>query len=93
VEGDWPDCDRVDRSVRCHADAPEDPRAALAAFDRWPTWMWANEEVVDFCRRLRGRNLRVDEPEQAGFHGLDVYSLWESLREILIHLREHVWGS
>jgi erythromycin esterase len=26
---------------------------------------------------------------RAGFHGLDVYSLWESLREILVHLREH----
>src|ERR687889_105861 len=46
VEGDWPDCARVDRSVRCAADAPDDPREALAAFERWPTWMWANEEVA-----------------------------------------------
>ena len=28
VEGDWPDCERVDGSVRCAAGAPEDPRAA-----------------------------------------------------------------
>src|SRR5947208_2506119 len=52
VEGDWPDCDRVDRSVRCLPDAPADPREALLAFERWPTWMWANEEVVDFTRWL-----------------------------------------
>ncbi|MFG1953855.1 erythromycin esterase family protein [Micromonospora sp. NPDC048830] len=89
VEGDWPDCDRVDRSVRCLAGAPDDPREALATFERWPTWMWANEEVVDFTRWLRVHNSRVDEPARAGFHGLDVYSLWESLREILVHLREH----
>jgi erythromycin esterase len=89
VEGDWPDCDRVDRSVRCRPDAPPDPRDALAAFERWPTWMWANEEIVDFTRWLRTRNARVDEAERAGFHGLDVYSLWESLREILVWLREH----
>ncbi|GAA2218716.1 erythromycin esterase family protein [Micromonospora olivasterospora] len=89
VEGDWPDCDRVDRSVRCLPGAPEDPREALATFERWPTWMWANEEVVDLTRWLRVRNSRVDEPARAGFHGLDVYSLWESLREILVHLREH----
>src|SRR5215213_5007439 len=38
VEGDWPDCDRVDRAVRGRPDAPTDPRAALAAFERWPTW-------------------------------------------------------
>src|SRR3954447_3227916 len=89
VEGDWPDCDRVDRSVRCRPGAPADPREALLAFDRWPTWMWANEEVVDFARWLRARNEGVDEALRAGFHGLDVYSLWESLREILTHLREH----
>nr|WP_239543425.1 erythromycin esterase family protein [Micromonospora terminaliae] len=89
VEGDWPDCDRVDRSVRCRPGAPADPRAALAAFERWPTWMWANEEVVDFARWLREHNARVDEADRVGFHGLDVYSLWESLREILTWLREH----
>ncbi|WP_433272183.1 erythromycin esterase family protein [Actinosynnema sp. CS-041913] len=89
VEGDWPDCDRVDRAVRCSPDAPGDPRRALAAFERWPTWMWANEEVADFCRWLRARNAGLDEDRRTGFHGLDVYSLWESLREILVHLREH----
>ncbi|MEU4477557.1 erythromycin esterase family protein [Micromonospora sp. NPDC023966] len=89
VEGDWPDCDRVDRSVRRRPDAPADPRAALAAFERWPTWMWANEEVADFTRWLRDHNARVDEADRVGFHGLDVYSLWESLREILTWLREH----
>src|SRR6185312_7735145 len=51
------------------------------------TWMWANEEVAGFCRWL-GENNRT-APYPAGFHGLDVYSLWESLREILVHLREH----
>ena len=87
VEGDWPDCERVDRSVRAEPDAPEDPRAALCEFDRWPTWMWANEEVTDFCRCLRGHNLTAERP--VSFHGLDVYSLWESLRAILTYLHEH----
>ena len=87
VEGDWPDCDRVDRGVRRMAGAPDDPREALEAFERWPTWMWANEEVTDFCRWLREHNAATPRP--AGFHGLDLYSLWESLREILVYLREH----
>ncbi|SDG65223.1 Erythromycin esterase homolog [Lentzea fradiae] len=89
VEGDWPDCDRVDRSVRCSPGAPEDPRAALLAYDRWPTWMWANEEVAGFTRWLRARNATEDYAGRVGFHGLDVYSLWESLREIMVHVREH----
>ncbi|GAA0798305.1 erythromycin esterase family protein [Spirilliplanes yamanashiensis] len=84
VEGDWPDCARVDRAVR---PGGGDPREALREFIRWPTWMWANEEVADFCRWLRAHNAAAAAP--VGFHGLDVYSLWDSLREILVHLREH----
>ncbi|WP_434441661.1 erythromycin esterase family protein [Lentzea sp. E54] len=89
VEGDWPDCDRVNRAVRCSPTAPEDPRGALLTFDLWPTWMWANEEVLDFTRWLRAHNTALGEEERVGFHGLDVYSLWESLREVMVHLREH----
>jgi erythromycin esterase-like protein len=53
VEGDWPDCARADRTVRLRRGAVDDPREALDAFERWPTWMWANDEVVDLCRWLR----------------------------------------
>src|SRR3954447_2473348 len=60
VEGDWPDCSRVHRSVTLHPGGDEDPRDALDAFSRWPTWMWANDDVVDFCRWLRGVN--ADRP-------------------------------
>jgi erythromycin esterase-like protein len=94
AEADWPDCERVDRSVRgAGTEAPEDPRAALGAFERWPTWMWANEEVADFGRWLRRYNADRAPGDRVGFHGLDVYSLWESLRAILVHLREHDPGT
>jgi erythromycin esterase len=87
VEGDWPDCARVDAAVRSEPGAPDDPRAALVAYERWPTWMWANEEVVDFARWLREFN--ASRGRKVGFHGLDLYSLWESLHEVLVWLREH----
>jgi erythromycin esterase len=89
VEGDWPDCYDVSCSVTGPPDAPDDPRAVLDGFGRWPTWMWANEEVVDFARWLRGHNERLPEDRRVGFFGLDVYSLWESLREVMEYLREH----
>src|SRR5207248_1040010 len=46
VEGDWPACADIDRYAR-GGDGRGDGMAfdALAAFRRWPTWMWANEEV------------------------------------------------
>jgi len=44
VEGDWPDCHLLDRAVRGYSDGGI--REVLESFERWPTWMWANEEVV-----------------------------------------------
>jgi erythromycin esterase len=88
VEGDWPDCDRVHRSVTGAPDGAADPQQALASFARWPTWMWANAEVSRFCRWLRVWNLEQSEPDRVGFHGLDVYSLWESLQAIFDYLGE-----
>jgi erythromycin esterase-like protein len=82
VEGDWPDCYAVDRCVRLAPGAPEDPRVALDAFTRWPTWMWANEDVLAFLRWLRAWNAERPEGERTGFYGLDVYSLWDSLRAV-----------
>lgn len=88
VEGDWPDCDRVHRSVVAEPDGAPDPQAALAAFERWPTWMWANAEVSRFCRWLRAWNVERPVGQRAGFHGLDVYSLWESMQAIFDYLGE-----
>ncbi|MGY1733311.1 erythromycin esterase family protein [Geodermatophilus sp. SYSU D01045] len=92
VEGDWPDCARVDRSVRLRPGGAEDPRAALDAIARWPTWMWANDDVVDFCRWLRGVNAGRPEAGRVRFAGLDVYSLWDSMHELLAWVREHEPG-
>ncbi|MCU1667966.1 MAG: Erythromycin esterase [Blastococcus sp.] len=89
VEGDWPDCYRVNRSVKLREGADEDPRDALDAFARWPTWMWANDDVVDFCRWLKGFNAARPAEERVGFYGLDVYSLWDSMHELIDWLSEN----
>ncbi|MEE6257221.1 erythromycin esterase family protein [Plantactinospora sonchi] len=88
VEGDWPDCDLVNRSVTAAPGGEADPQSALERFVRWPTWMWSNAEVSRFCRWLRAWNLDQPVPERVGFHGLDVYSLWESMQSILDYLGE-----
>ncbi len=86
VEGDWPDCWAVHRSVTLAPDAPIDPATVLAGFDRWPTWMWADREVVRFIRWLRRHDASLPAERRVGFSGLDVDSLWESLRSILGYL-------
>ncbi len=86
VEGDWPDCYRVHRYVKGHADAGDSAREVLHAFDRWPTWMWANEEMVEFSQWIHEHNQTAPADRQVGFYGLDVYSLWDSLYQVLGYL-------
>ena len=84
VEGDWPPCYAVNRQAKAHSDTEQESREVFQAFNRWPTWMWANEEVADFIEWLRLHN--GQSAKKTGFYGIDLYSLWESLEEILRHL-------
>ena len=84
VEGDWPDCYAVNRYVK--GLAGQSAEEVLHAFSRWPTWMWANQEVVDLAEWLREHNATLPAERQAGFFGLDVYSLWESMHSVLEYL-------
>ena len=86
VEGDWPDCYPVNRYVRAFADSGASAEAVLHAFERWPTWMWANREVVDLVGWLRRHNDRAHRERRVGFYGLDVYSLWDSMRAVVEYL-------
>jgi len=86
VEGDWPDCYKINRFIKGYPDAGDNIYTVLDHFDRWPSWMWANEEVAELAEWLRDYNRRLPTNEKIGFYGLDVYSLWDSINEITEHL-------
>ena len=88
VEGDWPDCYLINRYVKGLPDAGESARDVLYNFHRWPTWMWANEEIVEFAGWLRRHNDDQPPTGRVGFYGLDVYSLWDSLYQVASYLRK-----
>jgi erythromycin esterase-like protein len=86
VEADWPDAYRVNRYVRGMGD-PHATLDALAGFERFPTWMWRNLDVLDFIGWLRACNDSLDPGAvKAGFYGLDLYSLHRSIRAVLDYL-------
>lgn len=89
VEGDWPDCWRIDRWVRGLDPEARDAREVLASFARWPTWMWANADVADFLDWLREWNDQRSPESRVGFYGLDLYSLWDSLDRIIDWVRRN----
>ena len=82
IEGDWPDAARIDHYVR-HATYPA---SEWTAFARFPTWMWRNREVREFVDWLRKRNGLVIPGKRVAFHGLDLYSLFTSIRAVLTYL-------
>jgi erythromycin esterase-like protein len=82
VEADWPDAAAIHRYVR---DRPgTGPPAPI--FQRFPTWMWRNRDVAHFVDWLREYNQGRPDAEQAGFYGLDLYSLGSSIQAVLDYL-------
>lgn len=88
VEGDWPDCYKINRYIKDYNDAGETIRDVLETFDRWPTWMWANWEVAALAEWLKNYNSHLPLEQRISFFGLDVYSLWDSMREIVTYLQK-----
>src|SRR6185437_4405788 len=56
------------------------------AFARFPVWMWRNREVREFVDWLRARNAGLKSGDRVAFHGLDLYSLYNSIRSVLDYL-------
>jgi erythromycin esterase-like protein/predicted phosphoribosyltransferase/dienelactone hydrolase len=79
VEGDWPDAYRLNKYIQTGEGG--NAKNVLMHNHRWPTWMWANEEIVKLAEWMR--NCR------AGFYGLDVYSLFESIDEVVGYLKKN----
>jgi len=53
VEGDWPDCFKVNKYIEFYQDSGENDFDVLHFFNRWPTWMWANKEMVELVEWLK----------------------------------------
>ena len=87
AEADWPDAYRVNRYVHGLGDDTTADEA-LSGFERFPAWMWRNVVVRDFVDWLRERNRRhkSNGRRQAGFYGLDLYSLHRSMHEVVGYL-------
>jgi erythromycin esterase-like protein len=88
VEADWPDAYRVNHYVWGISDDATGEEA-LSGFKRFPVWMWRNLDVLTFVEWLRGHNLRLPEGgRQAGFYGLDLYSLHASIEAVIAYLEK-----
>lgn len=80
VEGDWPDCQKLNDYIRTGAGGSA--QNIMRQFHRWPTWMWANNETASLIEWMQSF--------QTGFFGLDVYSLFESMDYVKAYVRQNL---
>ncbi len=90
VEGDWPDCYKVNKYVKGNTKSYKTANEVLHSFNRWPTWMWANKEMIELVEWMKNFNESIidNTDSKVGFYGLDLYSLWESMEEIICYLKK-----
>ncbi len=85
VEADWPDAYRVNRYIRGAGDGST-AIEALEGFKRFPQWMWRNADVLNFIAWLRDHNAALAPDQRVGFYGIDLYSLYTSMRAVIDYL-------
>jgi protein-L-isoaspartate(D-aspartate) O-methyltransferase len=83
IEGDWPDTRTLDRYVRGQSGS----ELRTPPFSRFPTWMWRNQETNDFVNWLAEHNKSVRGHDVVSLHGLDLYSLNNSIGAVLDYLQ------
>jgi erythromycin esterase len=86
VEGDWPAAYQLNNYIRNQSQAGSAQAVLTGAFNRWPTWMWANQEIAELAEWMKTHNSGTGN--RVGFYGLDVYSLWESMEEVQRYLNQ-----
>lgn len=85
IEADWPDAYRIHDFVT-HQQRSE-PHS-WETFARFPTWMWRNQEVLEFIHWLRDFNFaNRSQDRKVGFYGLDLYSMFTSIHRVLHYLK------
>lgn len=88
VEGDFASLYELNRYVKNKEGAAASAREVLLKLDRWPTWMWGNEEVEALAEWLRNYNDQKPEHHKVGFYGMDVYDEWRSKEVVLEMLKK-----
>lgn len=88
VEGDFASLYQLNRYVKNLDGSANSAKVVLLKLDRWPIWMWANEEVVALAEWLRKYNDQLAQDKKLGFYGMDVYDEWNSKKVVLDMLKE-----
>jgi len=83
VEGDWPAFSRINAYVKQKPGAPETIEDAMDFLDRWPYWMWRNNEVKELIQWIYDFNSNLEPEERVGFYGIDLYAKQQAMEDVI----------
>lgn len=87
VEADWPDALLVNRFIKDQGKA-RDASESLSGFQRFPTWLWRNADVLSFVEWLKKYNAQIPQYDRkVSFYGLDLYCLYRSAEAVINYLK------
>ncbi len=90
VEGDFAALYHLNKYVKDLPGAAGSAEEVVREFDRWPEWMWANEDIVDLAEWMREYNEGRESGDMAGFYGMDVYGHWEAMEDLDNYIRDYL---
>lgn len=91
AEADWPDAAHIHHYIHGRE---QDALLQNKPFSRFPTWMWANQSMLEFTHWLHAYNTKIENAktespaQKVGFYGLDLYSLYSSIEAVLDYLQQ-----
>lgn len=91
AEADWPDATHIHHYIHGRE---QDALLQNKPFSRFPTWMWANQSMLEFTHWLHAYNTKIENAktespaQKVGFYGLDLYSLYSSIEAVLDYLQQ-----
>jgi erythromycin esterase len=86
LEGDWSDIYKLNLYIQHLDSSHQSAREIMENFNRWPTWMWANEEFLSFVEWLRSYNEKISPGERIALYGKDIYGVYDSMLSVLEYL-------
>lgn len=75
IEGDWPNIYEVNKYVKLMDDSLATGTDTLATIERWPPWMWNNEEFLELVEWVREYNEELPSGQRIGIYGMDMQDL------------------
>ena len=83
VEADWSSFSRINEFVKHKPGAAKTLEEAMGAIERWPLWMWRNQEVKTLVAWLHEHNRDLALEDRVGIYGIDVYDNYKVMQDVL----------